>query len=67
MSWSKDIKQLMREQGCSREFIDEVVRIVGTRDIDWDDYGYQITTHEVDLTLINPHNDRTFKLTIRED
>ena len=66
MSWDKDIKQLMRAQRCSNSFINEVVRMVGTRDVDWDDYGTQINTHEVSLTLINLNSGDTFKFTLRD-
>ena len=66
MLWDKDIKKLMRDQRCSNSFINEVVRMVGTRDVDWDDYGTQINTHEVSLTLINSNSGDTFKFTLRD-
>ena len=65
MAWNKDINTLMRAEGCAQSFISEVMRIIGNREIEWDDY-YYIKKHEVYINITDPNTGNTYRVTVQD-
>ena len=65
MAWNKDINTLMKKEGCSQDFISEVMRIVGTREVLWSD-NYYITQHEVYFNIYDSNSGNTYRITVQD-